>query len=151
MALNLEGYPNRDSMRYIEVYGLHDAHHVLRGTLRYSGFCLLASALIELGLYSEDLLNENFKSGSSWKELIKWLVKDEDEKGLKLLQDDLHNLLNELGVNKEDYITCAKILAKIFKNKNYDNIDEKTLLIKAKKIINLIKWSGFLDSNTKVI
>lgn len=33
----LEGFANRDSLSYIEAYGLHDAHTVLRGTLRYKG------------------------------------------------------------------------------------------------------------------
>ena len=33
----LEGFANRDSLSYIEAYGLHDAHTVLRGTLRYNG------------------------------------------------------------------------------------------------------------------
>ncbi|XP_063097623.1 alpha-aminoadipic semialdehyde synthase, mitochondrial isoform X5 [Cavia porcellus] len=34
-GLNLEGYPNRDSTRYAEIYGIPSAHTVLRGTLRY--------------------------------------------------------------------------------------------------------------------
>lgn len=38
-ALTLEGYPNRDSISYKEIYGLKDATKVLRGTLRYRGFC----------------------------------------------------------------------------------------------------------------
>lgn len=37
-ALTLEGYPNRDSVSYKDVYGLNDATKVLRGTLRYPGF-----------------------------------------------------------------------------------------------------------------
>lgn len=34
-GLNLEGYPNRDSIRYAEIYGIPSAHTLLRGTLRY--------------------------------------------------------------------------------------------------------------------
>jgi len=34
-TLNLEGYPNRDSTKYVDLYGLHDFKTVLRGTLRY--------------------------------------------------------------------------------------------------------------------
>ena len=33
-GLNLEGFPNRDSTIYREVYGISDAHTILRGTLR---------------------------------------------------------------------------------------------------------------------
>lgn len=38
-ALVLQGYPNRDSLSYKDIYGLKDAKRVLRGTLRYRGFC----------------------------------------------------------------------------------------------------------------
>ena len=31
----LEGYPNRDSVKYKDVYGIPEARTVLRGTLRY--------------------------------------------------------------------------------------------------------------------
>uniref|UniRef100_A0A452RLN8 Aminoadipate-semialdehyde synthase n=1 Tax=Ursus americanus TaxID=9643 RepID=A0A452RLN8_URSAM len=34
-GLNLEGYPNRDSTKYAEIYGIPSAHTLLRGTLRY--------------------------------------------------------------------------------------------------------------------
>ena len=36
-GFNLEGYPNRDSTIYGELYGLREAHTLLRGTLRYAG------------------------------------------------------------------------------------------------------------------
>jgi len=34
-GLNLEGFPNRDSSKYAEPYGIQTAHTLLRGTLRY--------------------------------------------------------------------------------------------------------------------
>jgi len=34
-----EAYPNRNSMPYIDLYGLHDAKTMFRGTLRYPGWC----------------------------------------------------------------------------------------------------------------
>ena len=36
-GFNLEGYPNRDSTIYGELYGIREAHTLLRGTLRYAG------------------------------------------------------------------------------------------------------------------
>lgn len=35
----LLGYANRDSTVYKEMYGISSADTVLRGTLRYSGYC----------------------------------------------------------------------------------------------------------------
>ena len=37
-GFNLEGYPNRDSTLYADIYGIKDAHTIIRGTLRYRGF-----------------------------------------------------------------------------------------------------------------
>ena len=45
-----EGYANRDSLKYLDVYGLHGVDTLLRGTLRKDGFCSAWQALVELGL-----------------------------------------------------------------------------------------------------
>ncbi len=47
---NFEAYANRDSISYIEPYGLQKAKTVLRGTLRRPGFCNNWQQLIALGL-----------------------------------------------------------------------------------------------------
>ncbi|MEJ1240360.1 saccharopine dehydrogenase C-terminal domain-containing protein [Chryseolinea sp. T2] len=44
-----EGYANRDSLKYREVYGLNDIRTMLRGTLRYQGFCSAWNVLVQLG------------------------------------------------------------------------------------------------------
>ena len=45
----LESYPNRDSLGYVGVYGLHDAKTMFRGTIRYAGWCAKMKALTDLG------------------------------------------------------------------------------------------------------
>lgn len=45
-----EGYANRDSLKYLDVYGLQGVDTLLRGTLRKDGFCSAWQALVELGL-----------------------------------------------------------------------------------------------------
>uniref|UniRef100_A0A1B6DNM3 Saccharopine dehydrogenase-like C-terminal domain-containing protein n=2 Tax=Clastoptera arizonana TaxID=38151 RepID=A0A1B6DNM3_9HEMI len=47
----LECYPNRDSLRYAQLYGIAaEAHTMIRGTLRYKGFLETMSCLHKLGL-----------------------------------------------------------------------------------------------------
>lgn len=46
---NYEGYVNRDSLQYIETYGLHGIANMLRGTLRHPGFCAAWDILVQLG------------------------------------------------------------------------------------------------------
>ncbi len=45
-----EAYANRDSLWYRNIYGLNDIPSILRGTLRYQGFCEAWDALVQIGL-----------------------------------------------------------------------------------------------------
>jgi saccharopine dehydrogenase (NADP+, L-glutamate forming) len=44
-----EGYANRDSLKYIDTYGLRGIRTMLRGTLRHKGFCAAWNILVQLG------------------------------------------------------------------------------------------------------
>ncbi|MCP4602926.1 MAG: NAD(P)H-binding protein [Proteobacteria bacterium] len=49
-----EGYPNRDSMPYKDMYGLQDVRTMFRGTLRNQGHCAAWYAWVKLGLFDEN-------------------------------------------------------------------------------------------------
>ena len=51
----MEAYPNRDSLYYQEQYGFNNADTVIRGTLRYPGWCETWYYIIRLGLPNETL------------------------------------------------------------------------------------------------
>lgn len=44
-----EGYANRDSLKYLETYGLSGVQTMLRGTLRNKGFCGAWNIFVQLG------------------------------------------------------------------------------------------------------
>lgn len=44
-----EGYANRDSLKYLETYGLHRIKTMVRGTLRNKGYCSAWNVLVQLG------------------------------------------------------------------------------------------------------
>jgi saccharopine dehydrogenase-like NADP-dependent oxidoreductase len=48
-----EGYPNRDSLGYQELYGLEKAETMLRGTLRYPGWSNTLLLVVKLGLLDQ--------------------------------------------------------------------------------------------------
>jgi len=50
---DFEAYPNRDSLAYADIYGLQDASTLVRGTLRYPGWCDTLHACVTLGLLSQ--------------------------------------------------------------------------------------------------
>ena len=51
---NLEVYPNRDSISYIDVYGIPETKTIMRGTFRHPGWCEILDSMRELKLLSED-------------------------------------------------------------------------------------------------
>ncbi len=65
---SFEAYPNRDSLLHKKVYGLSDIPSVMRGTLRYPGFCDGWNALVKLGLTdgSYPILNAKNMSFHEW-------------------------------------------------------------------------------------
>lgn len=46
---DFEGYPNRDSLKYVDTYGLTGIQTMLRGTLRNKGYCAAWDVLVQLG------------------------------------------------------------------------------------------------------
>ena len=47
---HFDGYANRDSLKYMKIYGLENIPTLYRGTLRRGGYCKAWDALISLGL-----------------------------------------------------------------------------------------------------
>ncbi|XP_040858082.1 alpha-aminoadipic semialdehyde synthase, mitochondrial [Ochotona curzoniae] len=75
-GLNLEGYPNRDSTKYMDIYGIASAHTVLRGTLRYKGYSKVLNGFVKLGLINREAYPALQREAGplSWKELLCDLV-----------------------------------------------------------------------------
>jgi saccharopine dehydrogenase (NADP+, L-glutamate forming) len=49
-----EGYPNRNSLPYIELYGVPETQTMLRGTLRNIGWCETIRTMVRLGLLDQE-------------------------------------------------------------------------------------------------
>jgi saccharopine dehydrogenase (NADP+, L-glutamate forming) len=53
----LEVYPNRDSLAYIDIYGIPEASTMYRGTFRFPGWCDTLDAMKELGMLDDDVID----------------------------------------------------------------------------------------------
>uniref|UniRef100_A0ABK0L2P0 Aminoadipate-semialdehyde synthase n=1 Tax=Rattus norvegicus TaxID=10116 RepID=A0ABK0L2P0_RAT len=75
-GLNLEGYPNRDSTKYAEIYGISSAHTLLRGTLRYKGYSKALNGFVKLGLINRETYPALRPEANplTWKQLLCDLV-----------------------------------------------------------------------------
>ena len=54
-----EMYPNRDSTEYVDDYGLRGVSSLVRGTLRWPGFCAQARELLDLGVVDDVSIPSN--------------------------------------------------------------------------------------------
>ncbi len=53
----LEVYPNRDSISYIDIYGIPEVKTIQRGTFRFKGWCETITVMKQLNLISYDKVN----------------------------------------------------------------------------------------------
>ena len=77
---DFEGYPNRNSLPYIQLYGIQSIKTMLRGTLRNKGWCLTIKKLVDLGFLDEV---EKDCTGLTYKDLIRDLIENPAEKDIK--------------------------------------------------------------------
>ncbi len=54
---DLEVYPNRDSISYIDIYGIPETHTMYRGTFRYKGWCEALDAMKTLRMLDDSVNN----------------------------------------------------------------------------------------------
>jgi len=76
----LEVYPNRDSIPYIDIYGIPETKTMYRGTFRYKGWCEIMDALKKLKLTITD---EHDFTGMTYADMIAKLVGDNHKTKLK--------------------------------------------------------------------
>lgn len=66
---NFDGYPNRDSLSYRQVYELENIPTMLRGTLRRSGFCKAWDVFVQLGM-TDDSFQMELPKGTTLREFL---------------------------------------------------------------------------------
>jgi saccharopine dehydrogenase (NADP+, L-glutamate forming) len=54
-----DAYANRNSIQYIEAYKIPEVKNILRGTLRYKGFCKAWNIIVNLGLTDDNIAIDN--------------------------------------------------------------------------------------------
>jgi saccharopine dehydrogenase (NADP+, L-glutamate forming) len=104
----LEIYPNRDSTPYKELYGLKDAHSVVRGTYRYPGWCATLKKIVDLGLVNEAPV-EGLK-GKTFREMMAGLV------GAKTNEDVKAKTARQVGLKPDDPVIAALEWLGLFSN-----------------------------------
>jgi saccharopine dehydrogenase-like NADP-dependent oxidoreductase len=136
-----EGYPNRDSLKYIKTYGLESANTFIRGTLRGKGYCGAWNCLVQLGLTDDSYIIEN-SADMSYKELTASFLDDSNINTVQRIfcrylniseSSDEMRRLKWLGIFTSEKIgingTPAQILQKLITEKWKLKPEDKDMIV----------------------
>ena len=138
-----EGYANRDSLKYREIYGLDDILTLYRGTIRRVGYSRAWNMFVQLGMTDDTYLIDNSET-ISYREFINLFlpyhptdsVELKTRLSLGIEQDDIMwDKLVELDIFNEDKIvglknaTPAQILEKILNDSWTLEKDDKDMIV----------------------
>jgi saccharopine dehydrogenase (NADP+, L-glutamate forming) len=100
-------YPNRDSLPYIDLYGIPEAKSIFRGTFRYDRWCENLDAMKKCDLLSYDKMN---LSGKSYADLLAVKI------GADNSEDIRNKTANFLNISAENRILDAFEWVGLFSN-----------------------------------
>lgn len=109
-----EGYPNRNSLPYIQLYGIQSTETMLRGTLRNKGWCRTMKKMVDLQLLDEE---EKEWGDITYKDFIRRLMDNPAEEDIKKAlgahlsieeDSDIIQRLEWLGLLSDEAITVSK-------------------------------------------
>jgi len=78
---DLEAYPNRDSLPYVEIYGIPETATMYRGTLRYLGWCDVLQKLNQVGYFGLDERDD--LTGKTFRQVMAELIGNENTANLE--------------------------------------------------------------------
>ncbi|MCB0761378.1 MAG: saccharopine dehydrogenase NADP-binding domain-containing protein [Flavobacteriales bacterium] len=89
-----EGYANRDSLSYRDVYNMKHIPTIYRGTLRKKGFCEAWNAFVQMGMTDDSYEMDNVQ-GMTWRTFLNSF--------LSYLPDETveQKIVNQLGISQE--------------------------------------------------
>ena len=76
----LDVYPNRDSLPYMELYGIPETETIFRGTFRYDKWCEVIDTFKKLGLFSYDAIKV---SGFSYADFMAKMIGADNAANIK--------------------------------------------------------------------
>ncbi len=97
---DFDGYPNRDSLSYRQVYGLENIPTMLRGTLRRAGFCKAWDLFVQLGM-TDDSFQMEMPSNTTLRQFLNAFLPFHAELSV---EEKLAELIPDL-----DFLTFEKI------------------------------------------
>jgi len=134
-----EGYANRNSLKYREIYGLDDIPTIYRGTFRRKGFSKAWNVFVQLGATDDSYILEGSKNMTK-RDFINSFLPFHPYDSVEL------KLRYQLRIDQDDPIWDKLVWLGIFENEGYDLKEDITPAQFLQKIVEE-KW--VLEPNDK--
>jgi saccharopine dehydrogenase-like NADP-dependent oxidoreductase len=152
-GVRYDAYPNRNSVHYLELYGLENVHKLVRGTLRKQGYCKGWSFLVKNGFVNDDT---KISAGefSTWAELSQSLlglnfnIKNENEEVAEMLKE-IGIFSNEPLKNEE--LTCAQHLQQLLEKKWVLKEGDRDMIVMVHKFGYALNGKKFMLTSSMVL
>jgi len=139
---DFEVYPNRDSLKYREIYGLKNIPSMYRGTIRRPGFAKAWNVFVRLGLTEDTYVLEDSEN-MTYRQFINAFLKYEPNVPVEIkLQEYCHNSEDPVVIEKLKWLgifddrkiglknaTPAQILQKLLEEKWTMDPQDKDMII----------------------
>ncbi len=124
-----DAYANRNSLEYIDIYGIPEVKNLLRGTLRYSGYCKAWDIIVNLGLTDDSFIIPNTSAFTYKQWTESFLIPGNESVIVKLkkmfsekITDEVLQKLEYLGLFSDNIIsikngTPAQVLQTLMEEK----------------------------------
>ena len=152
-GVSYDAYANRNSVHYLDLYGLENVEKLVRGTLRKEGYCRGWSFLVKNG-YTNDDTKIPAGSFSTWAELSQSLL------GVGFNTDTIHpevlNMLNEIGIFSQEplraeELTCAQHLQDLLEKKWVLKEGDRDMIVMVHKFGYTLNGKKFMLNSSMVL
>ena len=113
----LEVYPNRDSIPYVDIYNIPEAKTMIRGTFRYKGWCESLDALKTLNLTQQ---KEYDFSGMTYAQMMSKMINSDNTKDIK------DQIASYLKIDKNSIAIKSMEFLGLFDNKHMGRKKDST-------------------------
>lgn len=152
-GVRYDAYANRNSVHYLELYGLENVKKLVRGTLRKQGYCKGWSFLVKNGFVNDDT---KIPAGEflTWAELSQSLLGMNFN--IKSENDDVAEMLKEIGIFgneplKNEELTCAQHLQQLLERKWVLKEGDRDMIVMVHKFGYALNGKKFMLTSSMVL
>ena len=152
-GVSYDAYANRNSVHYLDLYGLEKVEKLVRGTLRKEGYCRGWSFLVKNG-FTNDETKIPAGSFSSWAELSQSLLGVDFN--INSINAEVLNMLNEIGIFShellhDEELTCAQHLQNLLENKWVLQHGDRDMIVMVHKFGYTLNGKKFILNSSLVL